>query len=266
MTQRLLSYGYQSDRILVEQISRRDFLIEFEKDYHDGHHVTGIGPSGKGKSTLFYQCLQRVVSPDRPVYSIHGKLKGRDPTVPKAAHMLNLRIVPELPSKARLEYDRKRKYNGYIVQPLEHHLGSVEDENDLLADKFGEVIHHCYTTPPGKKKILHVNEAHQTQIDLKLKQACEGPLMRGAPDCSEWSEIQRGRNVSYLCYDTPEHMFIFKDDDASNRKRYGDFGTGDSQEIEELIEHLKTDRSRDGRTISQCLYMRRDGGMFVVDT
>lgn len=263
---RLLNYGYQSDRILVEEISRRDFLYEFGRDYHDGHHVTGIGPSGKGKSTLFYQCLQQVISPERRVYSIHGKVAGRDPTIPRAAKMLNLRVVSELPNAARLKYDKQRKSNGYIILPLQHHLATVKDENELLADRFGEVIHHCYTTPPDKKVILHVNEAHQTHVDLKLKLECEGPLMRGAPDCSAWHEIQRGRNVSYMCYDSAEHMFIFKDDDADNVRRYSDFGTGDAAEIRALMERLKTERSRDGRTISQCLYMRRGGGMFVVDT
>jgi len=264
--QRLVSYGYQSDRTLVEEISRRDFLEEFRNDYHDGHHVTGIGPSGKGKSTLFYQCLSQVISPDRQVFSVHGKLKRRDPTVERAAKMLDLRIVDRLPTDTRMRYDRKRKYNGYIVLPLEKHGTSVEEENELLAERFGQVIHHCYTTPPRRKVILHINEAHQTQVDLKLKSACEGPLMRGAPDCTEWSEIQRGRNVSYMCYDTPEHMFIFKDDDDSNVSRYADFGTGDPRELEALMHNLKTDRSRDGRTISQCLYMRRSGGMFVIDT
>jgi energy-coupling factor transporter ATP-binding protein EcfA2 len=250
----------------VEEISRKDFLDEFQHDYNNGHHVTGLGPSGKGKSTLFYQCLQRVVTIDRPVYSIHGKVKGRDPTIPVAARKLNLRVVHELPSEARQRYDRKRKFKGYIVRPLEKNLGSVKAENDLLADKFREVIHHCYVTPPGKKVILHVNETHQTQVDLGLKLDCEGPLMRGAPDCMEWNEIQRGRNVSYMCYDSAEHMFIFKDDDLDNVKRYADFGQGDPQELRALMNNLKTERSADGRTISQCLYMRRGGGMYVIDT
>jgi energy-coupling factor transporter ATP-binding protein EcfA2 len=259
-------YGYQSDRTLVEIISRRDFLHEFKHDYADGHHVTGIGPSGRGKSTLFYQCLKQVISPDRMVVSLHGKRKGRDHTVEAASRSLNLRIVTELPSHARIAYDRKRKFNGYMVRPLETAGPSVAADNETLKESYGPAIHYCYATPPGKKVILHVNEAHQTQVDLKLKTECEGPLMRGAPDCAEWSEIQRGRNVSYMCYDSPEHMFIFKDDDADNRRRYGDFGAGDTGDIEYIIETLKTDRSRDGRTISQCLYMRRSGGMFVVDT
>lgn len=263
---RIASYGYANDRTLVEVISRKDFLYEFQRDYHNGHHVTGLGPSGKGKSTLFYQCLQRVISPDRPVYSLHGKIKGRDPTVPKAARKLHLRIVPELPSKARQEMDRRRKFNGYIILPLEHHLATVQDENDLLRDKFRDVIHYCYTTQSGKPKILHVNEAHQAHVDLKLKLDCEGPLMRGAPDCMAWHEIQRGRNVSYMCYDSPEHMFIFKDDDTDNVRRYADFGTGDPMELRDLMEHLETERAADGRTISQCLYMRRGGGMYVIDT
>lgn len=263
---RLLSYGYQSPNNLVEVVSRKDFVRAFRHDFKPGHHVTGIGPSGRGKSTLFYQCLQQVVSPDRMVISLHGKIKGRDMTVERAARMLNLRIVPALPNAARIAYDRKRKYNGYIIRPLDKAGDSVAADNKALYEAYAPAIHYCYATPPGHQVILHVNEAHQTQVDLKLKTECEGPLMRGAPDCTEWNEIQRGRNVSYMCYDTPEHMFLFKDDDEDNQRRYAEFGAGDRREIMELISNLRTDVAPDGRTISQCLYMRRSGGMYVIDT
>lgn len=259
--------GQQStdDGTLVETISRRDFLYEFRRDYSRGQHVTFIGPTGRGKSTLAYQCLGQVVSPDMQVTSLHGKIKGRDPVVGRAARNLNLRVVPELPDQARRWYDRKRKYNGYLLVPLERPGKTIAAENDLLRESFGTAIHHNYklTDTPT---ITHINEAHQTQVELKLKELCEAPLMRGGPDNAEWNEIQRGRYVSYHCYGAPEHMFVFYDDDQDNRRRYGDFGAADPQVIEYITSQLKTARSRDGRTISQCLYMRRSGGMFVIDT
>jgi hypothetical protein len=117
-----------------------------------------------------------------------------------------------------------------------------------------------------RKTITHINEGHQTQHELKLREEVEAPLQRGGPDNGVWTEAQRGRYLSFHTYSAPEHLFIFYDDDADTRKRYADFGCGDPHVIEDITANLKTDRSRDGRTISQCLYMRRSGGMFVVDT
>lgn len=265
---RQLAYGYQSKadgRNLVEVISRRDFLEEFGNDYQAGQHVSFFGPTGRGKSTLAYQCLQRVVSPDMQVSSLHGKIKGRDPVVGRAARQLNLRVVPSIPSDARQVYDRKRKFNGYLLVPLEKPGESVEAENNLLRQEFGRAIHLNYKTT-SRKTITHINEAHQTQEELKLRTACEGPLMRGGPDNAEWNEAQRGKYLSYHTYGAPEHIFVFYDGDRDNRKRYADFGCADPDEIEWITSNLRTERSRDGRTISQCLYMRRSGGMFVIDT
>lgn len=267
---KLLSSGYQSrddtrKPALVEVIPRREFSRDFGKDYRPGQHVTFLGPTGRGKSTLCYQCLQRVVSPDLQVVSLHGKIKGRDPVIARAGRQLNLRVVEELPSPARMRYDRQRKRNGYLIVPLVKPGESVAAENDLLRDKFGEAIHHNYKTT-GRPTITHINEAHQVQEELKLRTACEGPLMRGAPDNAMWSEAQRGRFLSYHTYGAPEHIFIFYDDDRDTRKRYADFGCADPDEIEYITGNLKTRRVADGRTISQCLYIRRGGGMYVIDT
>lgn len=264
---RLAGYGYQ-DKVngdLVEIISRKDFLEEFRLDHKPGQHVTFLGPTGRGKSTLAYQCLQQVVSPDHQVLSLHGKIKGRDPVVGRAAKQLNLRVVPKLPTDTRMRYDRKRKFNGYLIVPLEKPGDSAAEEMELLHRNFGEAIHHNYVTM-GRKTITHINEAHQTQHELKLREEIEAPLQRGGPDNAVWSEAQRGRYLSYHTYSAPEHLFVFYDDDRDTRKRYADFGCGDPDVIEEICSKLRTDRSRDGRTISQCLYMRRSGGMFVVDT
>lgn len=263
----LISSGYQSrdSGTLVEVIPRREFLRAFGKDYKGGQHVTYIGPTGRGKSTLAFQCLQQVISPERQVISLHGKIKGRDPVVGRAAKHLNLRVVPELPTSTRQKYDRARKYNGYMLVPLEHPGNSASEENNKLRREFAKAIHENYATR-GRETITHINEAHQAQKELKLMETCEAPLMRGAPDNAEWNEIQRGRYVSYHCFGAPEHMFVFYDDDADNRRRYADFGCADPDEIELIASKLRTERVRDGRTISQCLYIRRGGGMYVIDT
>jgi hypothetical protein len=248
----------------IEVVDRREFLHAFGQDYMDGQHVSAFGPTGRGKSTITYEMLGEVISPERQVISLHGKIKGRDPVIEKAAKRYHLRVVPELPSQTRQVYDRKRKWNGYILVPLEK-PSTPADEHTKLTTAFRDAIHQNYRTT-SRKTITHVNEAHQTQADLKLKQDVEAPLMRGGPDNAVWHEAQRGSWLSYHTYNAPEHLIIFYDDDASNRKRYADFGCADPDEIMFLTSNLHTERSKDGRTISQCLYIRRSGGMYVIDT
>lgn len=260
----VLVRGLQYDR--VDVISRKDFLREFRKDYQNGQHFSAFGPTGRGKSQLTYQCLHQVCSPDRQVLSLHGKIRGRDPVIGKAASQLGLRIVPALPSPARRNYDRKaRKCPGYIILPLQSPGENTEAENTLLAREYRRAIHANYAETK-RPTITHVNEAHQTQEELRLRTACEGPLMRGAPDNAMWSEAQRGRYLSYHTYNAPEHLFIFYDDNREERKRYADFGCADPEYIVYITSQLKRERVADGRTISQCLYIRRGGGMYVVDT
>jgi hypothetical protein len=259
-----MSSGYQGNGTLVEVVPRLDFVRAFGEDYKPGQHVSLFGPTGRGKSTLCFQLLGEVISPDLQVISLHGKIKGRDKVIDKAAQRYHLRIVPTLPSATRQRLDRKRHFNGYIVVPLEH-PGDPDEENATLTREFKRGLVQNYQTTK-RKTITHINESHQVQHELKLKTQCEAPLMRGGPDNAEWNEAQRGRFLSYHTYNAPEHLFIFYDDDSDNRKRYSDFGCADPDEIFWLTSRLQTERVRDGRTISQCLYLRRGGGMYVVDT
>lgn len=247
----------------LEVYPRPEFRRDFGDEYQPGQHVTFLGPTGRGKSRLCYELLGEVISPDMPVISLHGKIKGRDPVINQAGKRYHLRNVPALPSKARMTWDRKRKWNGYIICPLTKPT-SPETEKTLLHVAFKDAIARNYQTTK-RKTITHINEAHQTQADLRLKEDVEAPLMRGGPDNAVWHEGQRGAYLSYHTYNAPEHIFIFLDPDRKNRERYADLGVADPQEIMEITTNLKTAKSADGRTISQCLYIRRSGGMYVVD-
>jgi len=247
----------------LEVIARRDFVRQFGQDYQHGQHLTILGPTGRGKSQLCYQLLDVVIDEDHPVVSLHGKIRGRDPVVGKAGKALHLRDVDHLPSRSRMYYDRKRHWRGYIICPLRKPTDSAR-ERELLHTAFKDAVNRNYQTTK-RNTITHINEAHQAQADLKLKEDIEAPLMRGGPDNAVWHEGQRGAYLSYHTYNAPEHIFIFYDPDKANRKRYADLGCADPDEVYWITSNLKTAKARDGRTISQCLYVRRSGGMYVVD-
>lgn len=259
--------GYQSSanpRVIAERIPRKEFNRDFGVDYERGQGVTLLGPTGRGKSRLCFELLGQVIAPDHPVYSLHGKVKGRDPVMMSVAKRYHIRQVPELPSHSRQRYDTQvRKYNGYLIVPIES-PSTPAKERQLLHDAFQRAISQNYRTVK-RNTITHVNEAHQVQKELGLLEDVEAPMMRGGPDNAVWQEAQRGRYLSYHTYSSPEWIFIFMDPDADNRKRYSDLGVADPREIMYLTTNLKTRRSADGRTNSECLCIRRGSGdMYVV--
>lgn len=250
----------------LETVSRKEHLQEFKRLYRPGMHVSGFGPTGRGKSKLFYQQLAVVCSPDLQVVSLHGKVKGRDKVIKDAAKQCHLRVVSELPSRTRQAIDRKRGWHGYIIVPITKAGMSAQEEEARLKAAYGPAIHQNYGTTK-RKTITHVNEAHQTQVDLKLKPDVEAPLMRGGPDNAVWQEAQRGSHLSYHTYGAPEIIEIWYDPVKQNRERYKEIGCADPDDIEYYSQNLRRERVADGRTISQNLFItRNDGLLYIVDT
>jgi hypothetical protein len=213
-----------------------------------------LGPTQRGKTTLGIQLLDKTISPDHKVVMLAGKPPHRDATMNGAAKKLNLRIVNEWPPVPSWK-DRKRR--GYVLRP-EQSMKNLDDDKATVQREFRKAMlsNYAQTKQPV---ITFVDEAHHVQNDLKLKDEYEAPLMRGAPDNGVWSLIQRGRYMSYLAYDAPDHLFIFHDPDISNQKRYSEIGGVDPRFLMQLSGTLKTYRTSSGRTISECIYIRRSG-------
>jgi hypothetical protein len=246
----------------VQRVGRKTFIQWFKKNYHVSQRVTFLGPPGRGKTKLATDLLAVVISPDCKVVILHGKIEGRDHVITETAKKLNLRIIHEWPPG----YDyRDRKRNGWILIPLDKPGANTKAENAILADHFGRAIHDNYQTNSKKPRITFIDESHQAQTDLKLRGDIEAPMMRGRPDNAVWNLIQRGRYVSYHCYEV-EHLFIFYDSDTSNTQRYSEMGDTDPVYIREITEtQLRTRELPSGDVISDCLYMNRSGYMCIVE-
>jgi hypothetical protein len=257
----------------VATVPRKEFVRDFAASYTPSH-VTFIGPTRRGKTTLCFELLGAIHQrhPKWKVTVLHGKIKGRDEAMGVWAKKNNYRITTTgTPGMTLRPSKSKRRVNGYIVRPLKKNTAeTAHEEKEILRREFAAAIRSNYHYTSRKKdtvRITLVDERAQADKDLKLTEDLDGPLQRGLPDNPEWNNIQRGKWISYHCYDAPEHMFIFHDDDQSNRERYSEFGCADPDVIFELVSNLETRKSKDGGTISQCLYMRRsDRYMCIVDT
>lgn len=252
-----------SDRpATVDVLTREQFLDLFEERYAPGQHVTLLGPTQRGKTTLCHQMLARVATPEHKAVLLAGKPPGRDPVMGRAAERLNLRIVEEWPPAWHY---KDRKNNGYVLRPR-------QTMRDLKADK-ANVREHFRRAMVGnyssRKPVITVcDEAHLIQNEYKLKEEYEAPLMRGAPVNAQWSLIQRGRYMSYLAYDAPEWFLIAYDPDVSNQRRYAEIGGVDPAFVLMVLRQLQTERGNDGRaTVSEFLCIQRSGPeLFIVAT
>lgn len=241
----------------VEVIPRKEFLHEFGRAYQPGQHVTMIGPTQRGKTTLCLELLKHVISPKLKCVILAGKPPGRDGTMARSPDYLNLTVIEEWPPST-FERLVTRNKNGYLLRPYQT-MKDLNKDKQNLATQYRRAMLDCYSAPPDKPVIIVIDEAHHVQNDLKLKDEYEAPLMRGAPVDAEWSLIQRGRYMSYLAYDAPEHLFIFYDPDRSNSQRYSDIGGIDPKRTQYLVENLQTHEIKTGQTISEALYIRRAG-------
>lgn len=249
----------------IDVVPREEFVRDFGQEYSSGQHVTKLGPTQRGKSTLTKQLLIVCANPDRKALVLHGKIKGRDPVIGEMADELDMRVINQYPPSWKWGDGNRR---GFILVPLTKTTESVDQENAILAGQFRKGIHTNYQNTKHDT-ITVVDESHQAQETLKLKKDIEGPLMRGAPNAAVWNNIQRGRFVSYHCYDAPEHLFIFYDPDISNQQRYSEIGGVDPQYILQVTKGLqrKTVKSNGGKgkaTISECLYISRGGPQLMV--
>lgn len=253
----------------VPVLSRKEFVRQFAKDYKPGQHLTALGPSGRGKTTLVGQLAGATVRahPNIDLRVLHGKIKGRDQSIDKLAKSARLTIGPDYKATWYQRHVSQRKARGHIVRPLEHAGSTAAEENELIAKRFQKGIHDGYHRSRKAPIILLVDEAHQAHNDLKLRKDLEAPLMRGRPVCGVWSLVQRGRYVSYMVYDQAEYLLIFYDPDRDNQRRYSEIGGVDPDVLIALSRRLETKTVADGSTISQALYFRRSGDFLaIVDT
>jgi len=244
-------------------LSREEFLEQFSREYASGQHVTLLGPTQRGKTTLCHQMLAAVISPEHKCVILAGKPPMRDPVMNKVAEGLDLVIVENWPPTAYEQY-KCRKRNGYVLRPRQS-LKDLDMDKSNVSGNFRRAMLDNYAS--SKPVITVCDEAHLIQNEYGLRKEYEAPLMRGAPHNAQWSLIQRGRFMSYLAYDAPEWILIAYDPDLSNQKRYAEIGGVDPKFLQALLPTLRTHRGNDGRsTVSEFLCIRRSGPeLFIVD-
>lgn len=202
-----------------------------EMDWRQGEHVTIIGPTGQGKTTLALQLL------DQRGYPLIIATKPRDKTMAKMKHK-GWEIVDQFPG-------RKTKTIIWpkLVKPSDKYHQSAVVQHAL---------EHAFVA--GGYAIL-IDELAYVIDELKCKDEITQIWQQGrALGLSLVTCILRPSHIPLLAYDQATHIIMFRDNDERNLKRMGGLGHWSRDEIIAAVSTLKRHEfimlnTRNGRMI-----------------
>lgn len=240
------------------RLDRQTFLDEYF-DYRPGEHVSLIAPTQRGKTHLSYQLLQAAMrqNPDLQVVSMMPK--PNSPATSRWADALNLREVPDWPPPWK---PFASKPDGYVLWP--HHRKDLDATANRmqLAVKFRKALKDLYwrgncIVLADDVFLLAVLMELNPDLEEYWTAGSEGGAGLWAPNQKPSGTLGSG-SVSSFSYNAPTHLFLGKDSDERNIKRFGEIGGVDPQKVADIVRNLRLYRIGD-KSISEQLYIDKRG-------
>lgn len=237
---------YDPDSVVT--YSREEFLTEVW-DYEPGQHVTILGATRNGKTHLAFELLEQTASPDLQALVIVMKPRDHLVSAWAKAHKDEYRVIRDWPpSKVR---DIGKKPTGWVLWPKV--IGDPDYEDVRHARIFMRAIRDCYDTGErivfADEVVSLEREYNYPEYGVAMRKQLERVWSKGGSmECGLWSASQRPANISLFAYQA-QHLFLSRDPDENNQKRYGEIGGIDPMLVRELTARLK---------MYQWLYIHRD--------
>ncbi len=200
------------------QLDRPEWLDHFW-DYRRGEHAAWIYPTGKGKSTLAYQCADVAMRPESRDLDFCSMMpKSQSPTTARWARELGLQETPTWPPRKKLFEAEPR---GYVLWPKHRRDISAAENRAQLAEHFRKGFHDLLWKGDC---IAFADDLHRLAVLMGLNTECEewwttGARGRGGPVGREPEAVrhreQRRRN-QFPSHNCPTHMFFGRDTDQRN--------------------------------------------------
>lgn len=225
-------------------VPRQEFL-ERRWSYQPGQHVTGIGFTQCGKSTLMFELLGRSAVPTCPAVVLVSK--PRDPTPTRWGRKLGFRRIKTWPPPPRAPWAEKP--SGWMLWPQ---LGDMRKDPATLRTQFSAAMSESYSQAAGRRgqnRIIMADEIIGASKRLKLGDDFDQLWEQGSGmGIGLWAAAQRPFNAPQNAYEQSAHLFLWGSTDKRNRKRFTEIGGVDS----ELV-----DRTVSGLRAHEVLYIRR---------
>jgi len=228
--------------------------------YKPGEHIVFGGPSTHGKTSLAFDLLEWIVTPDFQAYLAVSK--PSDPVTLQRGVELNFRIVPDWPPAPKLqEMMGGTKPSGFLVWPP---FGDLHADMQRCADVTERLLMDRYTAGASRKNKGGILVMDDTMVKAKIM-GLDKPMvtilaMAGAMKLGIWIFVQKptdsGRTTTWG-YEQATHLFFTKGGDERMLRRYveilGENGPA-AKKVIPTLEHY------------QFLYVHKvEGWMCIVD-
>jgi energy-coupling factor transporter ATP-binding protein EcfA2 len=230
----------------VERFDRMEF-IEERFHYSKGEHVSFLGPTGSGKTTLALQLMKKATSDKLP--GIILVMKPRDDTATKFTKELGYRRVRTWPPPVSIYQPRKPP--GWTLWPKFTFDPDTDDENMYV--QFRSCILDSYKKG---NRVLFGDEAYSLAKELGLEKEMITLWTKGrSMGCGLWAATQKPSHVPLWMYSQAQHLFLHNDPDERARKRYDEIGGVDPKLVISVVSKLKK---------HEWLYICRDGPVMAI--
>jgi energy-coupling factor transporter ATP-binding protein EcfA2 len=222
-------------------VERQRFLDELW-DYKVGEHVTFLGRTGGGKTTLKVQLIHALEK------TFPGKigiidLKPRHPEMDAWAKRFKWPVTPRYP----IPYVTRLKHLGYDLNTFVYrppHGSEISEEADvLLGWKVFRFAQSAYKSKDpwiiDADEMLDLEDLGGPRPKPPMKVLMRVLHTRGRSNLTGfWGGTQRPYDVSLYAYSQASHLFICRDTDKNNHRRYRDIGGIDPVIVAETVSNL----------------------------
>ena len=201
-------------------VSYGEFLLKFK--WEQGEHITLIGPTKSGKTTLALDLLSM-----RDFVIVLGT-KAKDSTMDKLIKRGYIRL------QKWSEHDKQRRV---IVWPNIRNVQSAAEAKVIQQEVFREVLNAAFRETAW---CVYLDELRYITDYLKLSEEVEILWQQGRSlDVSVVAGNQRPRHIPLLAYDQATHLFFWRDIDIENIARMSEFTGYPKDVIVNTILNLK---------------------------
>lgn len=208
------------DRNGVTVVSRPAFVNDFP--YKKGEHVVFGGPSTRGKTTLAFDLMGGIVTPNFPAYVAVSKPK--DPVTIQQGQRLGFRFVADWPPPVKLQEIFGEKPRGYIVYPP---FGDLDKDMQVCADITRRLLMDRYAAGASNKAKPGILVMDDTMVKAKImgldNEMVTILAMAAAMGLGLWIFVQKptdsGRTTVWG-YEQSPHLFFTKGGDDQMMRRY----------------------------------------------
>lgn len=224
----------------VERLSREEFVTEvFGPHYEPGQHVAIMGPTRSGKTTLVYELLNEIASPELPAIVL--VMKPKDEVVVDWSKLAGFRITERWPPVWQRAWKKKsgglgKRQRGWVFWPR-HSLRDIRLDDKMLSVEFRKILTESYKRG---NRIVFADEIVGLSKELGLEPELTAIWTRGGSmGTGMWAATQRPFHAPVIMYGQSAHIIIFRDDDKRSVDRYKEIGGVDTVTVETAIRGLR---------------------------